>query len=51
MAADFVRDHAMYAAIFGLFSTTWFGWAQENPPSRQDEMELMRRHGMEPVEK
>ena len=26
-------------------------WAREIPPSRQDDMELMRRHGMEPVEK
>ena len=26
-------------------------WAQEIPPSRQEESELMRRHGMEPVEK
>ena len=26
-------------------------WAQEIPPSRQEETELMRRHGMEPVEK
>lgn len=21
----------MYAAIFGMFSFIWFGWAQENP--------------------
>lgn len=26
-------------------------WAQEIPPSREDELELMRRHGMEPVQK
>jgi uncharacterized cupin superfamily protein len=26
-------------------------WAQEVPPSREAELELMRRHGMEPVEK
>jgi len=26
-------------------------WAQEIPPSRQEETELMRQHGMEPVEK
>ena len=26
-------------------------WAQEVPPSREDELELMRRHGMLPVEK
>lgn len=28
---DFVRDDVMYAAIFGMFSFCWFGWAQENP--------------------
>lgn len=28
---DYVRDYAMYASIFGLFSFSWFGWAQENP--------------------
>ncbi|MBO7746154.1 hypothetical protein I8J29_18245 [Paenibacillus sp. MWE-103] len=28
---DFVRDHAMYVSVFGLFSFVWFGWAQENP--------------------
>jgi hypothetical protein len=28
----FTRDAAMYAAIFGVFSFAWFGWAQENPP-------------------
>ncbi|NHN30443.1 hypothetical protein [Paenibacillus agricola] len=28
---DYVRDYAMYAAIFGIFSFSWFGWAQENP--------------------
>jgi hypothetical protein len=26
-------------------------WSGDVPPSRQDEMELMRRHGMEPAEK
>ncbi|EJL46435.1 MULTISPECIES: hypothetical protein [Brevibacillus] len=26
-----VRDYAMYAAVFGLFSFSWFGWAQEKP--------------------
>jgi hypothetical protein len=26
------RDHAMYAAIFGFFAISWFGWAQANPP-------------------
>jgi hypothetical protein len=24
----------MYAAIFGMFSLVWFGWAQENPPKQ-----------------
>jgi hypothetical protein len=28
---DYIRDYAMYAAIFGMFSFSWFGWAQENP--------------------
>jgi hypothetical protein len=28
---DYVRDYAMYAAILGMFSFIWFGWAQENP--------------------
>lgn len=28
---DYIRDYAMYAAIFGWFSFCWFGWAQENP--------------------
>jgi hypothetical protein len=28
---DYIRDYAMYAAIFGLFSFSWFGWAQERP--------------------
>ncbi len=32
MTIDFVRDHAMYAAIFGFFGFVWFGWAQEKPP-------------------
>ncbi|THF76869.1 hypothetical protein [Cohnella fermenti] len=30
---DYVRDYAMYASVFGLFSMAWFGWAQENPRS------------------
>ncbi|CDN45120.1 MULTISPECIES: hypothetical protein [Paenibacillus] len=29
---DYLRDYAMYASVFGLFSFSWFGWAQENPP-------------------
>lgn len=33
MPIEFVRDHAMYAAIFGFFAMVWFGWGQENPPT------------------
>lgn len=33
MAAEFVRDTAATAAILGFFATTWFGWAQDNPPN------------------
>ncbi|EFU39300.1 hypothetical protein PVOR_26038 [Paenibacillus vortex V453] len=28
---EYIRDYAMYASIFGMFSMSWFGWAQENP--------------------
>ncbi|MDR6550043.1 hypothetical protein [Paenibacillus qinlingensis] len=28
---EYIRDYAMYASVFGLFSFVWFGWAQENP--------------------
>ncbi|MCM3783179.1 hypothetical protein M3231_09355 [Neobacillus mesonae] len=28
---EYIRDYAMYTAIFGMFSCSWFGWAQENP--------------------
>ncbi|RKN85946.1 hypothetical protein [Paenibacillus ginsengarvi] len=28
---EYLRDYAMYAAVFGLFSMSWFGWAQEKP--------------------
>ncbi len=28
---EYIRDYAMYASIFGLFSFVWFGWAQEGP--------------------
>ncbi|GIP38209.1 hypothetical protein J31TS4_14890 [Paenibacillus sp. J31TS4] len=31
METDYIRDYAMYAAIFGMFSFVWFGWAQEKP--------------------
>lgn len=30
--AEFIRDAAMTAAIFGFFASAWFGWAQEDPP-------------------
>jgi hypothetical protein len=32
MTAEFVRDAAATAAIFGFFGSMWFGWAQEHPP-------------------
>jgi hypothetical protein len=32
MTAEFVRDAAATAAIFGFFASAWFGWAQEKPP-------------------
>lgn len=28
---EYLRDYTMYAAIFGMFSLSWFGWAQESP--------------------
>ncbi|MCR8643774.1 hypothetical protein NV379_14050 [Paenibacillus sp. N1-5-1-14] len=28
---DYIRDYVMYASVFGMFSFSWFGWAQENP--------------------
>lgn len=31
MELEYIRDYAMYTAIFGMFSFIWFGWAQENP--------------------
>lgn len=27
----YLRDYAVYIAIFGIFSFSWFGWAQANP--------------------
>ena len=33
MIAEFIRDAAATAAVFGFFAASWFGWAQENPPS------------------
>jgi len=32
MTAEFLRDAAMTAVIFGVFASSWFGWAQEDPP-------------------
>jgi hypothetical protein len=32
MPIELTRDFAMYAAVFGFFGLSWFGWAQENPP-------------------
>lgn len=32
MSAEFTRDAAATAAIFGFFAASWFGWAQEMPP-------------------
>ena len=29
----FTRDAAMTAAVFGFFASSWFGWAQEQPPA------------------
>lgn len=31
MEIDYIRDFAMYTAIFGIMSFVWFGWAQEAP--------------------
>lgn len=31
MELEYIRDYAMYAAIFGVMSSVWFGWAQEKP--------------------
>ncbi|MEZ4736462.1 MAG: hypothetical protein R3E79_55960 [Caldilineaceae bacterium] len=33
MIAEFTRDAAATAAIFGFFAASWFGWAQEKPPT------------------
>ena len=33
MSAEFTRDAAATAAIFGFFAASWFGWAQEQPPT------------------
>lgn len=34
MKAEFLRDAAMTAVIFGFVTMGWFGWAQEAPPER-----------------
>jgi uncharacterized membrane protein YczE len=34
VTAEFVRDAAATAVVFGFFSSCWFGWAQEQPPRR-----------------
>lgn len=33
MTAEFTRDAAATAAVFGFFAASWFGWAQEKPPT------------------
>jgi hypothetical protein len=30
---QYIRDGAMSALILGFFASSWFGWAQEKPPS------------------
>ena len=32
MEQDFIRDYLVTAAVFGMFSFSWFGWAQDKPP-------------------
>lgn len=34
MENEYIRDAAMYAAVFGMFGFAWFGWGQENPPKK-----------------
>ena len=34
LSAEFVRDAAVMAAIFGVAGFAWLGWAQEDPPPR-----------------
>lgn len=31
--SSYLRDTAMFVAIFGFFAFVWFGWAQERPPT------------------
>jgi hypothetical protein len=32
VTAEYTRDAAMTAVVFGFFAMGWFGWAQEHPP-------------------
>ncbi|MEU6075700.1 hypothetical protein [Micromonospora sp. NPDC047074] len=32
MTAQYVRDAAATAVVFGFFALSWYGWAQEAPP-------------------
>jgi hypothetical protein len=32
MTAEFLRDAAATAVVFGFFASAWFGWAQDDPP-------------------
>jgi hypothetical protein len=33
MTAEFLRDTAATAVVFGFFAASWFGWAQDAPPA------------------
>jgi hypothetical protein len=33
LSPEHLRDAAGIAAVFGFFAMSWFGWAQEKPPS------------------
>lgn len=33
MTPEYLRDAAGIAAVFGFFAMSWFGWAQEKPPT------------------
>ncbi|MCD0443907.1 hypothetical protein LO763_09750 [Glycomyces sp. A-F 0318] len=33
MSPEHLRDAAGIAAVFGFFAMSWFGWAQEKPPT------------------
>lgn len=34
MFAEFLRDHLFTVAWYGLMTTVWLGWAQEDPPKK-----------------